>query len=1019
MFRRPKAPVSDRSMPPGRKDKQNTAPGTKARGSSVPAEKRAPIVAAINAGAKAGAVTEEDLQKAFTDVPEFTVNSSRHFKETFQDLCTTLEGRNTDWSQRMTALKKLRSVVIGGALEYSDFVEEVVQVQPGLQTCLKDLRSQVCREACVTIAFYCKALGAVMGNGVEIIMPTLLVLLQNSAKVLSSSAQLALNYILKYVCKPKLLPHLQTAMTSKSKDIRSSVASLVLVALTNWDRRVIERNMSVFLDLVKVSLTDAAPETRATGRLLFVLLEQEFKPQADMLYKTLDSSTKRALSGYHSQSTSIQSIVLEKDGLPISRRPTAYAFHKANPSYYAGRSTSDIDTGAARRAVNQRSRAPPGVSTRQGTITPNPVQTRPNTAQRVPAAPHKLSSTVRLTGAVAPAVCARSQPGSRSTSPNSRHPTRTQPKPMLASARTRSEIVEDLEDRASVSSDSIRFESMDLANVLSCCASTTILEKKEGLKALAMILNDSSKQLTPVDVKKIVEHINPMISEGTHKLLQPVSDVVMTLIEKHHDELVDWLKLLIPKLVAKSTTEVLESNKEKYRAMLEIIRTKFDPEAQMLAVCKFICDPIRNSVSAKIKHGLLVYLHEIMRGMDSAPSMNQGEVRMAVAKIFQWVEDPKNAALTGISERIVCDMFHLNASDFASMLATYSNDLKDRLQAIVRKSSIGASTAGTMSSHDARAEILETSARINDFVDRRSGTGRTPVRSPPGIPNGTPRPIQENGQPRRPSREEQNGGSSVPYSSNAFPETSFCGNLIVDPQALAGNTDMQEELIAKIIQELSTPNQRSKEKIRAMAALSQVTRENIFDLWDSNFKLLFMLLMDSLKNDDAEVRRMALKLLKETCNAQARRFNEFAETALMRVLDACTDKSKYVCAAAEDCCSALVTHVSSVTCRRVLLAVIRSDGEPKVHIAIKMLTKVIESLGPAELEAILDEVAPPIIHAYNCESSATRKESVVCLVAMIMVVGEERISPYLSELNKGKQKLIDVYVKRVKGDDGT
>lgn len=58
----------------------------------------------------------------------------------------------------------------------------------------------------------------------------------------------------------------------------------------------------------------------------------------------------------------------------------------------------------------------------------------------------------------------------------------------------------------------------------------------------------------------------------------------------------------------------------------------------------------------------------------------------------------------------------------------------------------------------------------------------------------------------------------------------------------------------------------------------------------------------------------------------------------------------------------MATHVSSATCRRVLLAVIKSDvGEAKILVAIKMLTKVIESLSVEELQSVLNEIAPPIV----------------------------------------------------------
>lgn len=42
-------------------------------------------------------------------------------------------------------------------------------------------------------------------------------------KVMATSSHLALQYAIKYVRSEKLLPHLQTAMTSKSREIRRSV----------------------------------------------------------------------------------------------------------------------------------------------------------------------------------------------------------------------------------------------------------------------------------------------------------------------------------------------------------------------------------------------------------------------------------------------------------------------------------------------------------------------------------------------------------------------------------------------------------------------------------------------------------------------------------------------------------------------------------------------------------------------------------------------------------------------------
>ncbi|MFH4975473.1 hypothetical protein AB6A40_002182 [Gnathostoma spinigerum] len=125
-----------------------------------------------------------------------------------------------------------------------------------------------------------------------------------------------------------------------------------------------------------------------------------------------------------------------------------------------------------------------------------------------------------------------------------------------------------------------------------------------------------------------------------------------------------------------------------------------------------------------------------------------------------------------------------------------------------------------------------------------------------------------------------------------------------------------------------------------------------------------------------------------------------------------------VASMAEDCGNVLATHVSSQACRKVLIAVIKSDTNiPKIQLAIKMLTKVIESLSAEELLPLLDEVVPPIVNTYNYESSSVRKASVLCLVAINDIVGSAAMEPYYQDLNKGKLKLLEVYIQRKKANN--
>ncbi|VDK50689.1 unnamed protein product [Gongylonema pulchrum] len=105
-------------------------------------------------------------------------------REHISEACATMQNTNLDWNRRVAALKMLRAVVIGGGMDYSNFSEEMREIQAALLISVKDLRSQLCREACVTIAFYCERLGLGMVTAMDTLMPTLILLMQNSAKVL-------------------------------------------------------------------------------------------------------------------------------------------------------------------------------------------------------------------------------------------------------------------------------------------------------------------------------------------------------------------------------------------------------------------------------------------------------------------------------------------------------------------------------------------------------------------------------------------------------------------------------------------------------------------------------------------------------------------------------------------------------------------------------------------------------------------------------------------------------------------
>lgn len=80
-------------------------------------------------------------------------------------------------------MRKLRAIVIAGGTNYENFYECLKSIQRPFEQACTDLRSQVAREACITLAFLSQSLKIKFASFGEAVLLTLMNLIQNSAKV--------------------------------------------------------------------------------------------------------------------------------------------------------------------------------------------------------------------------------------------------------------------------------------------------------------------------------------------------------------------------------------------------------------------------------------------------------------------------------------------------------------------------------------------------------------------------------------------------------------------------------------------------------------------------------------------------------------------------------------------------------------------------------------------------------------------------------------------------------------------
>ncbi|XP_044191267.1 CLIP-associating protein 2 isoform X21 [Thunnus albacares] len=330
----------------------------------------------------AGAVDEEDFINSFTDVPTVQIYSSRDLEDNLNKIREICSDDKHDWDQRANALKKIRSLLVAGAPTYDCFYQHLRLLDGAFKLSAKDLRSQVVREACITVAHLSTVLGNKFDHGAEAIVPVLFNLIPNCAKVMATSGVSAIRIIIRHTHVPRLIPLITSNCTSKSVAVRRRCYDFLDLLLQEWQTHSLERHTTVLVESIKKGIRDADSEARVEARKAYWGLRNHFPVEADALYNSLESSYQRTLQSCLKSSGSVASLPQSDRSSSSSQeslnRPLSSKWSAAPGRVPAGskggvssaslqRSRSDVDVNAAaiakHRHVGQArgaGRLPPG-----------------------------------------------------------------------------------------------------------------------------------------------------------------------------------------------------------------------------------------------------------------------------------------------------------------------------------------------------------------------------------------------------------------------------------------------------------------------------------------------------------------------------------------------------------------------------------------------------------------------------------------------------------------------------------
>ncbi|XP_075904696.1 CLIP-associating protein 1-B-like isoform X4 [Nelusetta ayraudi] len=395
-------------------------------------------------GSSTGAVDEEDFIQAFEDVPTVQIYSNREVEEAMTKVRDVLSDEKRDWELRVAALKKVRSLLLAGASEFDGFLQQLRLMEAAFKLSAKDLRSQVVREACITLGHLSSVLGSRFDHAAEATVPVLLHLVPNSAKVMATSGVAAIRLILRHTHYPRLIPIITSNCTSKSVAVRRRCFEFLELQLQEWHTSSLERHGTVVMETIKKGIHDADAEARSVARKCYWSFHGHFRREAELLFQGLESSYQKALQAHlrsgdslmslpasdRSSSSSQESLnrplpLKNAVGSSATRSKTAHSrppTGAAPSSSSLQRSRSDVDVNAAATATartrmpavpsasaaspfSSASALPPGSYASLGRV-----RTRRTSAGNGPTV---TDSRGRSRGK----VVSQSQPGSRSGSP--------------------------------------------------------------------------------------------------------------------------------------------------------------------------------------------------------------------------------------------------------------------------------------------------------------------------------------------------------------------------------------------------------------------------------------------------------------------------------------------------------------------------------------------------------------------------------------------------------------------------
>ncbi|KAL5257524.1 hypothetical protein ACHWQZ_G012456 [Mnemiopsis leidyi] len=1050
------------------------------------------------AGADSELLTEDNLDTYIQDYNTVDISSPKELTD-FCNNCADILENTDDWEKRVAALRDLRGMMFCGVDHFKGFKLTITGMSRAIEKAVKDLRSQVVREACVTVACMSTEMGNDFGSLGEKLLVALFSQLLVNVKIMNYSAHVCLRRIISCTQYSKMLLIIcEQVLKSKSAMCRKRAAEYIELIFQIWDLNLITKNLTLLESSIKSGINDADSDTRVFSRKTFWLFNEHFPKNAENMMKTFDTSKKKMLletkmgkssaPGAGSSSTLKRnkklapgsSATLPKkptmskstpdlsqlgktstlprqpktparvQGATDSKTPSGSTFKRLSgqySSYRAPRSTtaspandrtaarSGSSSGGVRRSVSARS-VNSLVSNETRSATLRRANNRASPGRASPASTSSASRTAQQAQPRTPSI-------RKSASANLNQDS-------LASAFGRGTIPRMTSQDSIASSTDSSSHDVDIQEIVRASESSSWKIREEGVHKLKTRINEE-RGFNTRERRIVLQLFENLLNDNHAKILGTTLDVLDEFLALYRTNLTDWGATILAKALYLQSMKQTQSNFDRVMRLLDTLHRSFPYDLQ-LTWCFSILDSRQVNSNAKMKGTLLEYMSCTFEVMDPMEFIQTKESTIGLKVLLQSSTDPKRVSLDAQScigfdrekhakelkanapdirkksATLIATMFRHSPPVFSSILNTVTEAEQGQCVMLLQE------TVPNMMSQesevlmgypgynkivsDRQSATSEESASLFDAINQRFG-------SSPGSytydvdaeninPDALSSPVSKMSinKNRENSFSEQrdrslttelqavsnlnntNGGSEAlphlqsPSLNGSMPETNAVFSVL---EALLGGS--QEEKSGALI-----------ESLNLLKEDTSINEENSYDLLSA--------IMSCTEEDDTELVSKALKVLNKFLVYQAQYMAPHCEEVVTKIVRA---KCPMQHADSESLYQLLVMVYKTEAILNLIVPMLQHETYPVLLSVINLLYSTLKQNTPESqpmLESRLPALASAVCPQCSHVETNVRKQSIFCLVELLLIFGTEKVDALLEGLTVSQKKLVYLYYNR-------